>query len=190
MSRAALTELPSRHPLGRMLPAMYAADDFAQRFTTGLDTVLASIFATLDNLAAYFDPRLAPEDFLSWLAGWVAADLDPAWPLPLRRAVVAGAVESYRRQGTAGHLVEWLRLCLGVHAQVHDGGGATWSRSPGTEPTGPPASQIVVRVWPDESAEVRVDSVEQVEALVAAICPAHLTFVVEMLPGPPEQGGG
>ncbi|NUT54257.1 MAG: phage tail protein, partial [Saccharothrix sp.] len=83
MSRAALPELPSRYPLGAMLPSLYAADDFAQRFTSGLDAVLSAVLATLDNLAEYFDADLAPADFLAWLSSWVAAGLDPAWPEPL-----------------------------------------------------------------------------------------------------------
>ncbi|MEU1297162.1 phage tail protein, partial [Streptomyces sp. NPDC005840] len=41
MSRAAIPGLPSRYPIGEQLPALYAEDDFAQRFTSGLDTVLA-----------------------------------------------------------------------------------------------------------------------------------------------------
>ena len=44
-------------PIGEQLPALYADDDFAQRFTAGLDTVLAPVFSTLDNLPAYLDPR-------------------------------------------------------------------------------------------------------------------------------------
>ncbi len=60
MSRAALPELPSRHPIGDMLPALYAADDFAQRFTSGLDSVLSAVLSTLDNLPAFIDPALAP----------------------------------------------------------------------------------------------------------------------------------
>lgn len=77
MNRAAVPGLPSRHPIGEQLPALYAEDDFAQRFTAGLDTVLAPVFATLDSLPSYFDPRLAPADFLSWLASWVGGVDDP-----------------------------------------------------------------------------------------------------------------
>ncbi|MGW2874684.1 hypothetical protein ACWDCZ_41715, partial [Kitasatospora sp. NPDC001225] len=68
MTRAAVPGLPSPHPIGELLPALFAEDDFAQRFTAGLDTVLAPVFATLDNLPAYFQPGLAPADFLDWLA--------------------------------------------------------------------------------------------------------------------------
>src|SRR6476620_3318162 len=100
MPRAAVPGLASRYPIGGLLPALYADDDLAQRFTAGLDTVLAPVLSTLDNLPAYFDPSLAPADFLPWLSSWVAADIDPAWPEELRRAVVARAVELHRRRGT------------------------------------------------------------------------------------------
>lgn len=96
MSRGAVPGLPSPHPIGEWLPALYAEDDFAQRFTAGLDTVLAPVFATLDNLPAYFQPRLAPADFLGWLASWVAVEADPAWPEEVRRSVVERAVELHR----------------------------------------------------------------------------------------------
>ena len=175
MSRAALPEVPSRHPLGAMLPALYAGDDFALRFTAGLDAVLSAVLSTLDNLSAYLDPALAPGDFLAWLSSWVAAGLDPAWPLPLRRAVVRRAVELHRRRGTARGLVERLELSLGVRAEVLDGPGARWSATPDTALPAASADAVVVRV----RGPVELD---RVEALVASVCPVHVTCVVEMLP--------
>ena len=111
MSRAAVPGLPSRYPIGGQLPGPYADDDFAQRFTAGLDTVLAPVFATLDNLPAYLDPRVAPVDFLAWLASWVGAADDPKWPVELRREAVGRAVELHRWRGTRRGLVDglWLR---------------------------------------------------------------------------------
>jgi phage tail-like protein len=173
-------ELPSRYPIGGLLPALYADDDFAQRFTAGLDTMIAPVVSTLDNLAAYFESRLAPEDFLMWLASWVGAELDPAWPLELRRAVVARTLELHRWRGTARGLVQRLWLSLGVHARVEDGGGVTWSREPGTESPG--ASGVRVRVWPGRSAAVDRAAVV---AVVASSCPVHVIAEVEVLPGSP-----
>lgn len=172
--RAALPELPSRHPLGGMLPAMYAADDFALRFTTGLDAVMSTLLSTMDNLPAYLDPALAPEDFLAWLSSWVAAELDPAWPLPLRRAVVRKAVALHRRRGTARGLVERLSLSLGVRAEVVDGPRASWSATPDTDLPGRQGDPVVVRVWgPVDRA--------QVDAVVTSVCPVHVTCVVEVV---------
>lgn len=179
MTRAALPGLPSRYPLGEMLPALYAADDFAQRFTAGLDAVLSAILATLDNLAEYFDADLAPADFVAWLSSWVAADLDPTWPEPLRREVVRRAVELHRLRGTARGLVARLELCLGVRAEVVDGHGVAWSTRPDTAlPDRPDA--VLVRVRPGRSGAVDRD---RVVALVDAVCPLHVTCTVEVLSG-------
>ncbi|MEU4746775.1 phage tail protein [Actinosynnema sp. NPDC023658] len=186
MTRAALPELASSHPLGEMLPALFAVDDFAQRFTSGLDAVLSSVLSTLDNMSAYLDPALTPEDFLAWLSSWVAAGLDPAWPEPLRRALVRRAVELHRKRGTVRGLVERLELSLGVRADVVDGPGVRWSDRPDTPLPGPVAEVAVVRVWPGSSGPVDRG---RVEALVGAVCPVHVRCVVEVLDGPPEGGG-
>ncbi|MBK3534363.1 phage tail protein [Streptomyces sp. MBT67] len=187
MTRAAIPGLPSRYPIGELLPALYADDDLAQRFTAGLDTVLAPVLSTLDNLPAYVDPALAPADFLPWLASWVGVEADPAWPVELRRAVVARAVELHRWRGTRRGLVERLRLVCGVHAEVRDGGGATWSAEPGAALPPPPTGELLVRVWPVR-ADDGVDAVDahRVLEVATASCPVHLTCRVEVLPGPPE----
>jgi phage tail-like protein len=186
MSRTAVL-VPSPYRLGELLPAMYADDDFAQRLTAGLDAVLAPVLSTVDNLAAYLDPDLTPVDFLAYLASWVGVRLEPAWPLAARRAVVGRAVALHRLRGTGPGLVERLWLCLGVYAQVLDGPGATWSATPDTELPGSPVAEVVVRVWPGPSGVLDPD---QVGALVAASCPAHLRCVVEPLAGPPAEEGG
>ncbi|TWF95509.1 phage tail protein [Saccharopolyspora dendranthemae] len=186
MTRHAVPGLPSRYPLGTLLPAMYAEDDFAQRFTAGLDQVLAPILSTLDNLAHYFDPRVTPADFAGWLAEWVAVELDPAWPLELRRAVLRRAVELHRQRGTAHGLVDLLRLCAGVQARVLDGPGSAWSTRPGTALPGTAVTGVVVQVWPGRSEVDR----HKVTALVESARPVHLTCTVEVLPGPPQQRRG
>ncbi|WP_405003191.1 phage tail protein [Kitasatospora purpeofusca] len=193
MSRAAVPGLPSRHPIGEQLPALYADDDFAQRFTAGLDTVLAPVFTTLDNLPSYLDPRLAPADFLAWLASWVGGADDPRRPLALRREAVARAVELHRWSGTRRGLVEALRLVLGVSAEITGDGGAAWSSTAGGALPPAPADEVVVRVWPRHSGAVdaahQVDA-DQVRALVRSLCPVHTVCRVEVLPGPPTSEEG
>ncbi|MFI1764271.1 phage tail protein [Streptomyces sp. NPDC020800] len=186
MSRAAVPGLPSRYPIGGQLPALYADDDFAQRFTAGLDTVLAPVFATLDNLPAYLDPRVTPTDFLAWLASWVGIADDPQWPVELRREAVARAVELHRWRGTRRGLVEALRLALGVQAEVTGDGGATWSRTAGAGLPPEPAAEFLVRVRPGPGA--RVD-LARVREILRAMCPVHTAFRVEVLPAPPADEG-
>ncbi|AKN70353.1 phage tail protein [Streptomyces sp. PBH53] len=186
MSRAAVPGLPSRHPIGGQLPALYADDDFAQRFTAGLDTVLAPVFLTLDTLPAYLDPRVTPADFLTWLASWVGAADDAQWPEELRREAVVRAVELHRWRGTGRGLVEALRLALGVRAEVTEDGGAVWSSTPGAELPPESSAGPLVRVWPDRAA--RVDP-GRVREIVRAMCPAHTVCRVEILPGQPADEG-
>lgn len=148
--------------------------------TTSASTALATA-----NLPAYLDARLAPEDFLAWLASWVAVELDPGWPPQLRRLVVRHGVELHRWHGTARGLVDRLWLCLGVHASVAGGTRAAWSSVPDTELPGEPVTEVLVRVWPG-SAEV---DARRVTAMVDAVCPAHVSCRVEVLPGPPAEEG-
>lgn len=180
MTRAAVPHLPSRYPIGEQLPSLYAGDDFAQRFTSGLDVVLAPILSTLDNLAEYLDPLLTPEDFLAWLADWVAAELDPDWPEQTRRSAVAEAVAEHRWRGTVRGIKEQLLRHANVHARVHDGGGVAWSTSPGSALPGGPTREIVVEVWP--AGPQPVDE-RRVAALVAAACPIHLGSSVRVRSG-------
>ncbi|WNM30866.1 phage tail protein [Streptomyces sp. Li-HN-5-11] len=186
MSRAAIPGLPSRYPIGEQLPALYADDDFAQRFTAGLDTVLAPVFATLDNLPAYLDPRVTPADFLAWLASWVGAAHETQWPVERRREAVVRAVELHRWRGTRRGLVEALRLALGVHAEVTGDGGAVWSNTAGADLPPEPPAEFLVRVWPDGEAWVDPDRVREV---VRAMCPVHTACRVELLTGSPTDEG-
>ncbi|RLK61957.1 phage tail protein [Actinokineospora cianjurensis] len=182
MTRAAVPGLPSTHPIGELLPALYAADDFAARFTAGLDDVLSVILSTLDNLTAYLDPALTPEDFLAWLASWVAESPDPRWPAEVRRDLVRRATALHRDRGTPRGLATRLRLTLGVGVTITDGPGVAWSPAAGAELPGTPP-ELVIRVWPDRSPADH----DQVTAVVAAHCPLHLTPRIEVLPAPPED---
>ncbi|APU16171.1 MULTISPECIES: phage tail protein [Actinoalloteichus] len=185
MSRRALPGLASRHRLGDLLPAMYADDDLAQRLTQGLDSVLAPVLAVLDNLPAYFDPELAPPDFLDWLASWLAVEIEPSWPEPLRRAVVARAVALHGSRGTGRGLAERLWLLLGVRADIADGGGAAWSTTTGAALPGTGGHRVLISVWRPDGGEVPVD---RVRSMVESVRPAHLVCTVRVVP--PPTGGG
>ena len=75
-NRADVPGLTSPHPFGLMLPGVYHGDAYTQAFCEALDTVLAPVLLTLDSIPAYFDPDLAPADFVEWLATWVGLEID------------------------------------------------------------------------------------------------------------------
>jgi phage tail-like protein len=171
-----------------MLPGLYQDDEharpgagnLAQRFTLGLDEVLAPIFSCLDNLDAYLDSRITPADFLDWLAGWVGLELDENWPLERRRELVAHAVALYHRRGTVHGLADEVAILTGLDPEVIDNGGVRWATSPATAPPGDATPRLIVRVRNDDPGAV---DVARLEALVAAVKPAHVPAVVEVVQG-------
>jgi phage tail-like protein len=177
--RSTIPGLPTARPLVDLLPGVLQEDEFAQRFTAGLDDVLAPVFATLDSLVAYVDPWLAPEDFLSWLGGWVGVEVDEDLPVEVRRALVARAVEQFRARGTVAGLRAHVSDFFGGRVQVTDSGGVAWSAKPGGAAESLPEAEprVKVRLTVSDPGQV---SKAALQALVAAAKPAHVMHEVEV----------
>lgn len=176
--RGLVASLVNPHPLGAYLPALYQEDDFAQRFTSGLDDVLAPIFSSIDNLEAYLDPSLAPEDFVDWLGTWMGLVLDETWPLERRRAFVSRASDLYRVRGTPVGLAAHVEIFTGGEVEIVEGGGAGWSSKTGGELPGSRSPELLVRVTVGDPSTVNV---ARLNALVAEAKPAHLAHRVEVV---------
>jgi phage tail-like protein len=161
-----------------MLPGLYQEDDFARRLTSGLDDVLAPVFCTLDNLDAYFDPNLAPADFIGWLAGWVGLTLDENWPVERQRALIAQAAELYRWRGTARGLAAHLALYTGTEPEILDTGGCQWSKTPGAPLPSTAEARVTVRVRVADPSSV---DRRRIERIVTAAKPAHVLHEIEVL---------
>jgi phage tail-like protein len=179
VTRGTVDGLASAHPLGELLPGVYLEDSLAQRFTEGLDTVLAPVFVTLDCLDAYLDPWLTPRDFLPWLASWVGIELDETWPESRQRTMVAATARLHSARGTHRGLVEYLQLLTGGEVELIESGGTRWSAEPGATPPGEtsPRLQVIVRV--DEPNSVNR---ARLERAVRDARPAHLPYQVQVLP--------
>jgi phage tail-like protein len=178
MNRGAVSGLSSPWPTIASLPGLYQDDELASALTGALDEVLAPALTTIDNIAAYLDPALTPEDFLDWLAGWVGIVLDETWPLERRRALVAAAAQLYRKRGTTAGLAMHLRLFAGGEFEITESGGATWSATAGAAAPGDPSFSVTVRLRPPKKAAV---DIARVEALVAAEMPAHVVHRIEIV---------
>ena len=178
--RGMVEGLPSAVPLAPLLPAVLQEDEFLQRLLMAFDDALAPIFTTLDGLAGYVDPRLAPEDFLNWLADWVGVRLDESWPASQKRAVVANAAMIHRRRGTVPGVDEAIRLAVGgvVDVQIEDSGGAAWSSTPGAGFPGTPAALLHVRVFAASPEDVNV---RRLEGIINAVKPAHVPHTLEIV---------
>jgi phage tail-like protein len=170
--------LASAFPIVETLPALYQEDDLTRRLTDALDEVLAPAISTVDNLSAYLDPSLTPDDFLEWLGGWVAALLDETWPIERRRAFVAQAADLHRRRGTLAGLADHVRVFTDGLVEIVEPGGATWSATNGGTLPGGSARTLHVRVTVATSSDV---DPARLDALVAAAKPAHLRHTVEVV---------
>jgi phage tail-like protein len=177
-ARGSVEFLPSAHPLGELLPGVYLEDPMADAFTAGLDPMLAPVHLTLDCLDAYLDPRLAPLDFLPWLASWVGVELDETLPEAWQRAMVESAGRLHHVHGTRGGLERLVELITGGSVEVRESGGARWSALTGADPPGSPSPglEVIVRVA-NPSPGVQ----ERVERVVREVRPAHLPFRVRMV---------
>ncbi|HKE97854.1 MAG TPA: phage tail protein [Actinomycetes bacterium] len=172
--RGLVPGLGTRHRLLDVLPALYQEDAFTGRFLSAFDDALAPMLSTLDNLEAYLDPALAPEDFLAWLGGWLGLAVEDGWPRARRRALVAEAVELYRWRGTVRGLALLVELFTGDPPEISESGGVAWSATPGAPLPGQARPSLVVRVRADPGLQARLRS------LVAAARPAHVPLEVEV----------
>jgi phage tail-like protein len=179
MMRGLVAGLASAHPMARGLPAIYQEEDpFTVRFTQAFDDSLAPIFSTLDNLSAYFDPRYAPEDFLGWLAGWVAIELDETWEVERRRTAVSEAADLLRRRGTAGGLATEVELATGGEVEILENGGSGWSLDAGSPMIGSARPSLLVQLRVDDLSMV---DRERLERIVDAAKPAHVPHRIEIV---------
>jgi phage tail-like protein len=172
--------LVSPHRLIDGLPGLYHEDELARRLLSAFDDLLAPVFLALDDLAAYLDPALTPDDFLDWLASWVGVLVDENWPIERRRAFVAQAVQLYRQRGTRSGLEAHIRTFTGGDVSVEDTGGVAWSATSGGALPGRPGYAVRVRV----SGDGRSIDPRRLDDLVASAKPAHVVHVVEV-GGPP-----
>ena len=121
----------------QFLPAIYRDDDakrdLLERFLSLHSSVLGGLEDRIALLSGLFDPHAAPAgespSWLSWLAGWLAFDLDESWSEADLRAYLAHAFELYGRRGTIEGLRRYLEIYAGVHARIEEPAafGGIWS---------------------------------------------------------------
>lgn len=176
--RGGIAGQTSPHPLADTLPAVYAEDGMAQRFTAGLDDLLAPLMTALDCAEAYFSASLAPLDFVAWLADWVGAEVRPDDAQQQLRQAVATAAVLHRSRGTSRGLAAAVQLAFGVAPEIVESGGACWAAAPlGPFPGDPvPRLEVTLRVSDPEQVDA-----QRLRELVATARPAHMPFTVNVV---------
>lgn len=177
--RGTIPGLVNPHPLVTALPSLYQGSSFTERFLSAFDDLLAPLFTTLGTVDAYLDPRLAPADFLPWLAGWVGIELDENWSEEQQRRLIAEGVSLLQWRGTRRGLVDLIGNYLGVEETavvVEDSGGVAWSATPNGPLPGSGVPTVLVRV---AGTDGEVD-LARLERVVESAVPAHVAPTVEV----------
>jgi phage tail-like protein len=118
----------ARRGLLENLPAIYRRSDGVGRNLTRdlcwlFEHMFDSVLVNLDDGWRFYDPHVAPLDFLDWLAGWTAFTIDLDWPDAQKRALVKRAVDLYRVRGTKRGLALFLKLFTGHEPDIDEN---TW----------------------------------------------------------------
>jgi phage tail-like protein len=110
------------------LPAVFHDDPFLGRFLLAFEQVLSGpgvagqpgLEDLVGGLSAYFDPQTTPEEFLPWLAGWVALSLRADWDAATKRAFIQEIVPLYHQRGTPAGLRRMLEIYTREAVEVDD----------------------------------------------------------------------
>jgi phage tail-like protein len=122
-----------RSRLLEYLPAIYRQSPYLEKFLLPFEEVFfgswvspkdggtqEGVAPVLDRIDAFFDTVLTPSDFLPWLAGWVALDLDEEWDEGRRRQYIWEALDLYRWRGTVRGLTRFLEIYTGKKPQIRE----------------------------------------------------------------------
>lgn len=119
----------------KSLPAIFGEDPFLGRFllpfeqiltglsdktSPGLEEIIALIPALFDpkRLHLVLSGETELEEFLNWLAGWVALGLRADWTLEQKKNFLADIVPLYRSRGTKENLGKLLKIYTTVTPEI------------------------------------------------------------------------
>jgi phage tail-like protein len=114
-----------------LLPRIYRRDPdgsrFLERFLALFEGLFTGIENRYDDFSRDLNPDAAPLDVINWLACLIDLSFDPSWSLARRRALVAAAMELYRRRGTVAGIERYVEIYTGTRPLVQE----TFLRRPG-----------------------------------------------------------
>ena len=114
----------SKQSLVRFLPSAYQSTDsgvdphFLRRFLWIFQEIFDSVSRRIDRVHEQFSPLTADEDFLPWLAQWVALTLDADWPDVKKRQMIRSSAELYRQRGTRDAIERLLEIFTEVRPAI------------------------------------------------------------------------
>lgn len=177
------------------LPAIYRRSDAVGRnLVRDLCFVFEHMFDSVEvNLTdgwRFYDPHVAPPEFLRWLSHWMAFSLDLDWPEPEKRSLIKRAVDLYRIRGTKRGLALFLRLFTGQEPDIAEntwpfkgfrveGEGAELGARVGLDSVIMPPVDLAhcfVVTMPMKYEAVTTDMVIRIHQIIQAEKPAHTHY--------------
>ncbi len=104
----------------RYLPEIYHENEFLGRFLMLFESFLAPLERQVAQSDGYYDPDLAPESFLPWLASWIGVAWDGSLPVSRQRRLLSAALELYQRRGTQAALRDYLEIYSGGEVEIRE----------------------------------------------------------------------
>lgn len=103
------------------LPALYAQDDFMNRFLMLFESFWRPIEQRIDDMHHYLDPQLTPARFLPWLASWFRLSVESQeWTEAKQRRLLSSIIWLYRKRGTKHALQEYLEILTGNPVEIFE----------------------------------------------------------------------
>ena len=105
------------------LPSVYHSSEDLRTLLSALDTILfepnkQALESQIAGIARLFSAMEAPDEFLPWLAQWVALSHRMGLPLEQQRRLVGRIVPLYAWRGTKQYLIELLKFYLPEGAEI------------------------------------------------------------------------
>lgn len=114
--------------LMKYLPAIFHEDRFLDQYLSAFEKILIetgdphflSLEAIIAGMARYFDPKKAPDQFLPWLAGWMAFGMRHDLDVEHQRDFLAEVISLYKKRGTSEGLGRLLTIFARAEPTILD----------------------------------------------------------------------
>jgi phage tail-like protein len=168
------------------LPAVFRAEGeegFTFRFLGLFAEVLQALEDGIYGVHRNLNPGTAPEEFLPWLASWVALDLDETWPEEKRRTLIKRVVDLYKWRGTIQGIKTFVEIYTGIAPEIIEAYTLGWcigvSSTVGTDTLvhSPQEDAHCFIVDVRSAGELTAEQKSKVKAIVEIQKPAHTKVI-------------
>jgi phage tail-like protein len=173
------------------LPELYEHDDFTGRFLMLFESMWKPVSQQIDQMDAYFDPGLTPENFIPWLSTWVGLPVDENLPSERKRTLLKSAMMLFQCRGTYKALQTYLQIYTGGKVEVIEQRARNFVLGPqstlgvdialGTE-NKPNTVSINIRVSVEELERMQFTEAmyhRKIEEITRSLVPAHVDYQVQ-----------